>query len=115
MKKPFRDIIGDLRIYFLRGHSSWLGFVMTLVNFALIFYNFFWIKINWLPDWLKVEYMFITLFLLVYFPLATLLGYWDMKRGTFQSGQRTWRANDPIWKEVHEKLDTLLREISPKK
>ena len=40
-------------------------------------------------------------------PLAIIIGYFDMKKGTYRVEQRMAKNLSPIWVEVFEKLDNL--------
>jgi len=45
--------LGRYRQYFVSGHSRWFVFLMGLSNFSLIFFNFMWVKLSFVPDVLK--------------------------------------------------------------
>jgi hypothetical protein len=63
---------------FRNGHSVYLVFLLTLVNFILIVYNFAILKIPALSTFLNLP-LFILIFFLVYVPLAIIIGYWHRR------------------------------------
>lgn len=63
---------------FRNGHSIYLVFLLTLVNFILIVYNFAILKIPALSTYLNLP-LFVLIFFLVYVPLAIIIGYWHRR------------------------------------
>lgn len=63
---------------FRNGHSIYLVFLLTLVNFILIVYNFAIVKIPVLSTYLNLP-LFVLIFFLVYVPLAIIIGYWHRR------------------------------------
>ena len=63
---------------FRNGHSIYLVFLLTLVNFILIVYNFAILKIPVLSTYLNLP-LFVLIFFLVYVPLAIIIGYWHRR------------------------------------
>lgn len=68
---------------FRNGHSIYLAFVLTFINFILITYNFAVTKIvnalpflNGIADSLLA---FTLLFIVIYVPAAILIGYWHRR------------------------------------
>ena len=63
---------------FRNGHSIYLVFLLTLVNFILIVYNFAIVKIPVLSTYLNLP-LFVLIFFLVYVPMAIIIGYWHRR------------------------------------
>jgi hypothetical protein len=63
---------------FRNGHSIYLVFLLTLVNFILIVYNFAILKIPVLSTYLNLP-LFVLIFFFVYVPLAIIIGYWHRR------------------------------------
>ena len=63
---------------FRNGHSVYLVFLLTLVNFILIVYNFAILKIPVLSTYLNLP-LFVLIFFLVYVPMAIIIGYWHRR------------------------------------
>ena len=63
---------------FRNGHSIYLIFLLTFINFILITYNFAIKRIPILGDTISLP-LFIILFALFYIPVSMLIGYWHRK------------------------------------
>ena len=63
---------------FRNGHSIYLVFLLTLVNFILIVYNFAILKIPVLSTYLTLP-LFVLIFFFVYVPIAIIIGYWHRR------------------------------------
>ena len=63
---------------FRNGHSIYLVFLLNLVNFILIVYNFAIIKVPGVSGILTLP-VFVVLFFLIYIPTAILIGYWHRR------------------------------------
>ena len=64
---------------FRQGHSIYLIFALTFINFILISYRLLIEKITFLQEIIPDLWMFAILFLIVYVPAAILIGYWHRK------------------------------------
>jgi hypothetical protein len=78
---------------FRNGHSIYLAFFLTFVNFILISYNFF---IKQLPfgigDYFNLP-MFVLLFASIYIPAAIILGVWHRKHQYSVENEALLRQN----------------------
>lgn len=63
---------------FRNGHSIYLVFLLNLVNFILIVYNFAIIKVPGVSGILTLP-IFVVIFFLIYIPTAILIGYWHRR------------------------------------
>jgi len=70
-------------------------FLLTLVNFILIVYNFAIIKIPTLSTFLNLP-LFILIFFLVYVPIAIIIGYWH-KRNQYAVENEALLQENWIW------------------
>ncbi len=104
------DKLGKYRQYFLAGHSRWFVFLMGLSNFSLIFYNFLWVKLSFVPDVLKNEFVFLMIFFSLYIPSVTIFGRWDLIKGTFKAETNVSRDVNPIIKEQFERFDRIEKQ-----
>lgn len=103
--------LGRYKQYFLRGHSQWFSLLLSLVNFTLIFYNFFFDKLSFIPDQLKSFPAFFVLFMFLYVPISSAVGLADLKRGTFKSENELMYQINPIWRDLKETLTRIERRI----
>jgi hypothetical protein len=64
---------------FRNGHSIYLAFVLTFINFILITYNFAVTKLSFLQGIIDSLWVFALLFIAIYIPAAIIIGYWHRK------------------------------------
>ncbi|OLS24180.1 MAG: hypothetical protein HeimC3_20790 [Candidatus Heimdallarchaeota archaeon LC_3] len=101
------DRSSRLKQYFLRGHNAWFALAFSLLNFTLIFYKLFLESLDFIPEEFKSYAIFVIIFGITYFPLSTILGYLDLKKGTFNAEQKLSREISPIWKELFSRIENL--------
>ena len=105
------DKFGRLRLYFIAGHTRWFIFIISLTQFGLIFYNFMWIHLDFIPNQFKGVFVFFLLWFLFYFPFATVFGYFDLTRGTYKAEVNVSLEVNPIWKRLFQELAELRKSI----
>lgn len=64
---------------FRLGHSVYLIFLLSFSNFILIFHRLLIERIEFLNDIFSELWMFIVLFVVVYFPIAIIVGAWHRR------------------------------------
>lgn len=96
--------------YFLRGHNSWFSLFFSLTNFTIIFFKLLLENLSFVPEFLKSYLVFVIIFSLIYFPLSTIIGYLDFKKGTFSAEQTLQKEISPVWQELFFKIDRLEEE-----
>jgi len=64
---------------FRNGHSLYLVFLMGFANFILIFHRLFIERIPFLEDIFSSLWGFAIFFVLVYVPIAVLVGFWHKR------------------------------------
>ena len=101
------DRISITKQYFLRGHNSWFALAFTLMNFTLIFYDLLFVDLYFIPPFFKSYLIFLICFASIYFPLATIVGLLDYKKGTFSAEQTMQLELSPVWKQLFQKIDKL--------
>ncbi|MHA1303214.1 MAG: hypothetical protein ACTSQE_05655 [Candidatus Heimdallarchaeaceae archaeon] len=104
------DFLGRIRVYFLRGHNSWFYLMFYFVNFTLIFYNLLLEKLYFMPDWMSF-WKFGLFFILVYPPVAILVGRFDFRKGTYKGEQQVQLAVNPLWRKNFQRMDELENQI----
>ena len=67
--------------YFRRGHSVYLIFAISFLNFVVIQWRLLIEQIDFLESVFHHFYVFTILFFITYIPLATIIGWIDYKRG----------------------------------
>jgi len=77
-----RERIYRYVVYFRRGHGSWLAYIISFANFAVIQYRLLVQYIPFLESLLPSLTAFIVTFFFVYVPVATIIGWYDIKKAT---------------------------------
>lgn len=98
--------LSRLRTYFLRGHSNWFAYGMSFLNFITISFYLLIENLTMVPDSFRFR-DYALLFFITYIPLAIIVGFVDMKKGTYRVEQKMAMEMSPIWTEVFDKLETL--------
>jgi len=61
------------------GHSIYLIFALTFMNFILIFHRLLIERVDFLSEIFSSLWIFGLIFLIVYIPVAVLIGHWHRK------------------------------------
>ena len=64
---------------FRQGHSIYLIFVLTFINFILIAYRLLIERVSYFKEIFPELWIFALLFISIYIPTAILIGYWHRK------------------------------------
>lgn len=64
---------------FRNGHGIYLIFALTFSNFVLIFYRLLIERIPFLDEIFTDLWLFMIIFVLIYVPVAVLIGHWHKK------------------------------------
>jgi hypothetical protein len=112
--KLSRGFIRRRWLDFRNGHSIYLAFLLTFINFILISYNFL---IKQLPfgigDSMTLP-SFILLFVLIYIPTAITLGVWHRKHQYSVENEALLRQNW-MWAWMNQNLIRLIKgKTNPK-
>ena len=81
---------------FRNGHSIYLAFILTFVNFILITYNFAVTRIPVLGGIADNIFAFTALFIAVYIPSAIIIGYWHRKK-QYSVENEAWLRENWVW------------------
>jgi hypothetical protein len=73
--------IRDIWIYFKAGHSGYLTFTLSIMNFIVLQHRLFISYVPFLSQYLEKLSTFVIVFFLTYIPLAVLVGYFDFRKG----------------------------------
>ncbi len=98
--------ISSWRLYFIRGHSNWFAYIFSLLNFITISFYLLIESLTIVPDSFRLRH-YVLAFVLFYTPLAMIVGYMDMKKGTYRVEQKMAKDLSPIWKELFEDMKVL--------
>lgn len=101
------DKISRYKQYFLRGHTGWFSLALSLINFSLIFYSFFLGNIipglGFLP--------FFLIFFVFYSSICTIVGFIDLRKGTYKGEASMYYELSPIWQDITNRLTRIERGV----
>ena len=97
--------------YFRRGHSSYLGFLVGLVTFIIVFYKLSLDSIPLLKSLFPQMWMFVIVFAVVYASVTILIGWQDMKKGSYQTETRMTLDMHPRVKEQYEMIKRIEQRL----
>ena len=97
---------------FRAGHSVYLIFILTFINFILISYRLLIEKIPMLQDVIPNLSMFVLLFLAFYIPAAIIIGFWHRKTQLKVETTLTMQQNPVFAKMIRTILDVQTGEAS---
>ena len=112
------------------GHTIYLIYILTFVNYILITYTFFIEKIPFFQELIPHLWIFVVIFLVSYIPASTIIGYWH-RRTQLKVETTIKLLENPLWakmfrtvmdvqtgkasKEEIEKMRQLLTKIEKRK
>ncbi len=112
------------------GHTTYLIYILTFVNYILITYTFFIEKIPFFQELIPHLWIFVLIFLVSYIPASTIIGYWH-RRTQLRVETTIKLLENPLWakmfrtvmdvqtgkasKEEIEKMRQLLTKIEKRK
>ncbi len=112
------------------GHTIYLIYILTFVNFILISYTFLIEKIPFFQELIPQLWIFVLIFLVSYIPASTIIGYWH-RRTQLRVETTIKLLENPLWakmfrtvmdvqtgkasKEEIEKMRQLLTKIEKRK
>jgi uncharacterized protein YneF (UPF0154 family) len=99
---------------FRQGHSIYLIFVLTFINFILISYRLLIEKVAYFKEIIPELWIFAVLFLSVYIPAAILIGYWHRKTQLRIEATIIQQQNPLMAKMFRTLLDVLTGKASEK-
>ena len=99
---------------FRQGHSVYLIFALTFVNFVLIFHRLLIERIPILNEMFSSLWLFGIMFIIVYIPLSVAIGAWHRKSQLRIDSEVMLRQN-PLWAKFFRLLiDIQLGKASEK-
>ena len=97
---------------FRAGHSVYLIFVLTFINFILISYRLLIEKIPMFQELIPNLSIFVLLFLAFYIPAAIIIGFWHRKTQLKVETTLTMQQNPVFAKMIRTILDVQTGEAS---
>ncbi len=104
-------------VYFRSGHGTYLVYTTALTNFVLIFYRLLVEQVSVFNTIFPSLTIFVITFLVLYIPVAILVGRWHFKTQLETDFVESTKYNPPLLKiiENQEKIMKHLKIDSEKK
>jgi hypothetical protein len=71
----------DLWIYFKTGHSGYLVYSLSILNFVVLQHRLLISYIPFLSQYMSKLSMFLVVFVVTYIPLAIFIGFFEFRKG----------------------------------
>jgi len=94
-------------VYFRRGHSTYLTFLLSFLNFIVIQYKLVIESIPSLYAMFPNLIKFVVIFLLIYPPMSVLVGWLDFKKGAVPVESAVGALASPWAKDVARSLSLI--------
>ena len=92
---------------FRQGHGMYLVFIMSFTNFVLIFYRLLIEQIKFLGDVFTNLWIFVVIFLIMYVPIAILIGNWHRRTQMKIEHEQSMKQSPLMAKNFRIMLDLL--------
>ena len=97
---------------FRQGHSVYLIFMLTFINFILISYRLLIEKVGIFKELIPDLWLFAVLFIVIYVPAAIIIGYWHRKTQLRVDSTLIQHQNPVLAKMVRTLLDVQTGKAS---
>ncbi len=99
---------------FRQGHSVYLIFMLTFINFILISYRLLIEKVEIFKELIPDLWLFAVLFIVIYVPAAIIIGYWHRKTQLRVDSTLIQQQNPVLAKMIRTLLDVQTGNASSK-
>ncbi len=97
---------------FRQGHSVYLIFVLTFINFILIAYRLLIERVTFFKELVPELWIFAVMFILFYIPAATLIGFWHRRTQLRVETTLVQQQNPVLAKMIRTLLDVQTGKAS---
>lgn len=98
------------RTYFFRGHNAWTQFFVAMTQFLIVAYQLFVLNYG-LEKIFPNILVFAIIFMSIYMTVATLLGWWDYKRGSYKTDATIQTLANPILKQLIDDVKYIKKKL----
>lgn len=99
----WRDRLFRWIFYFRTGHGAWLMFLIAFANFAVIQYRLLVEHVPMLQALFPSLFIFAISFLAAYIPIATVVGWLEVRRATMPRQMAVMAEVNPYFRKPMEK------------
>ena len=98
---------------FRQGHGMYLIFALSFINFVLIFHRLLIERIDFLEEAFSSLWFFAIVFLILYIPVAILIGFWHRRTQVKIETEQGMR-NNPFLAKIFRMLVDMIDEKASK-
>jgi hypothetical protein len=116
-----RETHWKILYYFRRGHGNYLSFLVSLTTFVVVVYQLAITNIWFLKPLFPSMWIFIIVFGMCYFLATVVIGWFDMKRGSYPAESKMSFDLNPRSREqydtinrIEERLDRIEKKLEKK-
>jgi hypothetical protein len=122
MEQKENTLFWRLWFYFRRGHGNYLSFIVSLCTFVVVVYQLAIKNVPFLEQLFPNMWIFIIVFGVIYLVVTVLVGWQDMKRGSYLTESTITFDKHPRFKEqydatmrIEKRLDDIEKELAKQK
>ena len=93
--------------YFRRGHGNYLSFFMSLGTFTIVSYKLLIEKMPMMEGIFNNMTVFLLIFIICYGILTVIIGWQDMKRGSYRTESVLIFDRNPRFAEMYDRLERI--------
>jgi len=98
---------------FRQGHSMYLIFALSFANFVLIFHRLLIERVDFLDDMFSDLWFFAIVFVVMYIPVAILIGFWHRRTQVKIETEQGFR-NNPFMAKIFRMLVDIIEGTASK-
>jgi len=102
-----KDRILRMWTYFRRGHTTYLSFLISFANFIAIQYHLVIEAIPLLSNIFSRLIYFVFVFIIIYLPISTMIGWVDFKKGAVPTESTIGALASPWAKDIARSLSLI--------
>lgn len=92
---------------FRQGHSIYLIFALSFTNFILIFYRLLIERVEAFEEIFVNLWIFAVVFILLYIPVASLIGFWHRRTQMQVEAELSWRQDSFLARNFRMLVDIM--------
>ena len=110
------NVLYRSQAYFLHGHGSYTGFIVSIMTFLLVFFDFLVKYVAWIGDFfIKQPMLYFVITFPAYTLIAILIGRWSYYKGPFAARAKIEWSQNPEYMEMKSDLKENKKNIKEMK
>ena len=96
-----------VQAYFMHGHGSWTGFLVSIATFMMVLYSFAYTNFLFFRTYFGNVFVFGLVAFPTYFIITTLIGRWSYYKGPFAERVKLEWTQNPEYVSMRAELDEM--------